>query len=215
MRLTSFAAPTVNTNIDFWPSVIDMLTSALMVFLLIYFVQFYLSNENLEAAIAQVKRDQFKETFEREFRLEENVSLEAELNSLRITFGESVLFKVKKYQLEQRGRVMLGKLAGVFKSARTATAGQQLYERIQIEGHTDTSYYNDPAYPRDNWELSTARALAVLKFLAVEVPPPVVEKMSANGYGSNKPKEDKSKSRRIEIRIFFSGKEGTETSQQK
>src|SRR5262249_9696508 len=109
MRLTSFAAPTVNTDIDFWPSMIDMLTSILMVFLLIYFVQYYLSNENLEAAIAQEKRDQFKESFEREFRREKDVSLEAELNSLRITFGERVLFEVGKYQLQQRGRVMLDK----------------------------------------------------------------------------------------------------------
>jgi flagellar motor protein MotB len=199
---------------------IDMLTSVLMIFLLIYFVQYYLSNENLEAAIAQQRRDQFNELFNREFRGEEDISLVPELNSLRITFGEGVLFKPREYQLESgavevsRGKRVLSKLARVFAAIDTSNSGQQTYNDIQIEGHTDETALNRLIYPRNNWELSTARALEVLKFLACEAEQRLDERvMSVNGYASNRPvskkrrPEDLSKNRRIEIRIFFSGRD--------
>lgn len=206
-HLMGFSAPTVNTQIDFWPSMIDMLTSILMVFLLIYFVQYYLSNDNLEAALALQRRDHFKTLFMQEFDGEKDISLVAELNTLRISFGERVLFERKKYELQHRGAEMLEKLAQVFHKTQSAISMARTYKEIQIEGHTDSDSLDSYGYPHDNWELSTARALEVLKFLARKATPPLDESvMSANGYASNRPvKGDKAKSRRIEIRIFFSG----------
>ena len=79
-------------------------------------------------------------------------------------------------------------------------------KRIQIEGHTD----DDPIggslqkiYPT-NWELSTARALAVVHFLQDEVGI-AAERLSGAGYGefqpaaSNDTREGKAVNRRIEI----------------
>lgn len=213
-KVTDFAAPTINTDIDFWPSMIDMLTSILMVFLLIYFVQYYFNSGNLESAIAENRRDIFKRTLEREFSGEKEVLLTAELNSLRITFGEGVLFKPTDYQLQPKGEVVLTKLAEVFNTTRSTLSGQQPYKEIQIEGHTDPDTQKGKVYPHDNWELSTARALEVLKFLARKATPPLDEKaMSANGFASNRPAPgDKAKSRRIEILIKFSGEESSKTS---
>jgi chemotaxis protein MotB len=103
---------------------------------------------------------------------------------------------------------VLQKLAGVFQRLSAATPKQQVYKQIQIEGHTDTNPLNGRFYPQDNWELSTARALEVLKFLSRKASPPLEEKtMSASGYASNRPKAEWAQSRRIEILIYFSSKE--------
>jgi flagellar motor protein MotB len=208
-NVRGLASPAINTNVDFWPGMIDMLTSILMIFLLIYFVQYYLRNDNLEAAIAEQRRDIFRGSFEQQFSGDKDVSIRPELHSLRVTFGEGVLFEPAKSELQPRGKKALAKLAQVFNTTRAAISDQRPYKEIQIAGHTDQDNLNSPNYPHDNWELSTARALEVLKFLARQVTPPLDEKlMSASGFANNLPVPgDKTKSRRIEILILFTGEE--------
>jgi len=211
-RVSNLTDLTVDTQIDVWPSLIDMLTSVLMIFLMIYFVQHLLNPENLAAAIAQQKQNQFVAIFRREFNNElksNDVRLKSDVNLLQITFGEGILFQPAEHDLQPAGKNALARLAKVFQQLPAAD-GQELYEQIQIEGHTDKTPMNSPDYPRDNWELSTARALAVLKFLNArsELSLNAKRKMSANGYADNRPIDRKVqyKNRRIEIRIYFSGK---------
>jgi flagellar motor protein MotB len=208
-------APTVDTDINFWPALIDMLTSVLMFFLLIYFVQHNLNPESLGAAIAEQKREQFSAAFEREFRNEiqsHEVSLASDVNILQITFGEQILFDVGHYDLQPRGGQILKRMARVVHSLNETSGSTSLYEQIQIEGHTDNRNMDHHGYPHDNWELSSARALEVLKFLTRRVIPSLDQKkMSANGYADTRPASvtDRDRNRRIEIRIYFSGKESS------
>ena len=76
---------------------------------------------------------------------------------------------------------------------------------LQIEGHTDNLPVKKGQIYKDNWELSTKRALSVLRYLIKQGIKP--SRLSASGYGSfqpidknNNPKSRK-KNRRIEMKI--------------
>jgi chemotaxis protein MotB len=88
---------------------------------------------------------------------------------------------------------------------------------IRVEGHTDDSPINTPAFP-SNWELSASRALRVVKYLknSLGVDP---ARMSAVGYGEYRPvvpnisAANRLKNRRIEIFIEYLEKRDTGISQ--
>ncbi len=202
------ATPALHTRINYWPTMIDMLTSLLMFFLLIYFVEHNFSSASAELAIARQKQAQFTAVLQREFSREigaGQVAYSTHLNLLQIRFGEGVLFRPGEHELLPQGRRLLGRLAGVF--ASLDERGAQLYEQIQIEGHTDDVPARRSYYPHDNWELSTARATSVLRYLTRGARQPLDERaMSVNGYADNRPVSRlRSLNRRIEIRIYFSG----------
>jgi chemotaxis protein MotB len=56
---------------------------------------------------------------------------------------------------------------------------------IDVEGHTDFTPINTPQYP-SNWELSAARATAVVRFLISRSVEP--DRLKAVGYADTKPK---------------------------
>ena len=76
---------------------------------------------------------------------------------------------------------------------------------LQIEGHTDSLPVKKGQTYRDNWELSTKRALSVLRYLIKQGIEP--SRLSASGYGSFQPidvnntKSARMKNRRIEMKI--------------
>jgi flagellar motor protein MotB len=203
------AASALHTRINYWPAMIDMLTSLLMFFLLIYFVEHNFSSASAELAIARQKQARFAIVLQREFTREIDagqVAYQADLKLLQVRFGEGVLFHRGQHELLPQGRRLLGRLAGVF--ARLDERGDPLYEQIQIEGHTDDEPARRSHYPHDNWELSTARATSVLRYLTDEARQPLEEdRMSVNGYADNRPvSRERALNRRIEIRIYFSGR---------
>lgn len=206
---TARAASALHTRINYWPAMIDMLTSLLMFFLLIYFVEHNFSSASAELAIARQKQAQFAGELQREFSREiaaGQVAYTADLKLLQVRFGEGVLFRPGEHELLPQGRRLLGRLAGVF--GGLDERGAQLYEQIQIEGHTDDVPARRRDYPHDNWELSTARATSVLRYLTRGARQPLEEgRMSVNGYADNRPvSRDRDLNRRIEIRIYFSGR---------
>jgi len=77
---------------------------------------------------------------------------------------------------------------------------------IRIEGHTDNIPMNSPIYP-SNWELSTARAVSVVRLFLNE-PNASPDKFLAVGYGEYRPVADNStaegraKNRRIDIIVL-------------
>ncbi|GAJ13378.1 unnamed protein product [marine sediment metagenome] len=83
---------------------------------------------------------------------------------------------------------------------------------IRVEGHTDNIPINNPEFP-SNWELSTARAVNIVKYFVSEgdISP---ERLSAAGYADSKPvvpnvsKGNRAQNRRVEIILEF--KEGKE-----
>lgn len=77
---------------------------------------------------------------------------------------------------------------------------------VIVEGHTDNIPIKNFKY-RNNWELSTARALSVVEYLT-EVKGIPTNRIRAIGYGEHMPKfnndteTSRARNRRIEIRIF-------------
>jgi flagellar motor protein MotB len=203
--------PTVSTRINYWPAMMDMLTSLLMFFLLLYFVEHHFSAGSAELAVARQRQARFAAIFHQEFRREIAAGMiqdTADLKLLQVRFGDGVLFETARYQLRPQGEALLGRLARVLHRVDDGASGE-VYDQIQIEGHTDDLPFERPAYPRDNWELSTARATSVLKYLTRGARQPLREdRMSVNGYAQNRPVSTRrSRNRRIELRIYFSGRQ--------
>ena len=75
---------------------------------------------------------------------------------------------------------------------------------IQVEGHTDNIPISTEQYP-SNWELSTARAIAVAKIMMKNGVPS--DKINVAGYGEHKPllennnSTNREKNRRIELKL--------------
>jgi chemotaxis protein MotB len=89
---------------------------------------------------------------------------------------------------------------------RTAAILKDMPNQIQIEGHTDDVPIKTAAYP-SNWELSTARAIALMRHFTEEsgLPP---EKFAIAGYSKYQPiagndsPEGRSKNRRVDIVVI-------------
>jgi len=75
---------------------------------------------------------------------------------------------------------------------------------LQIEGHTDSVPIKTARF-NDNWDLSTERALSVVRYLALAGIDP--DRLSAAGYGEYQPldqadtPEARARNRRIEVKI--------------
>ncbi len=119
-------------------------------------------------------------------------------NRLTVTMVDKIIFPSGSAQISTKGKRVLGKVVAILKDVKD--------KRIQVEGHTD----NVPLlksmkkkFPT-NWELSTARASEVVRYLqeAGGIDPTL---LSATGYSeyqpvaSNKTEAGRRKNRRIEI----------------
>jgi chemotaxis protein MotB len=110
-----------------------------------------------------------------------------------------VLFDVGEADVKPAGKQGLAEVAAALRSVGS--------KRFQVAGHTD----NEPITPATkkkfptNWELSTARAIAVVKLLVADGVDPGT--LSAAGYGpydpiaSNAAPDGQAKNRRIEITL--------------
>ena len=126
--------------------------------------------------------------------------------------------------ITRRGLAVSLKEAGFFDSGSAAIkpAGYQLLNTIiealaqysnplRVEGHTDTIPISTAQFP-SNWELSSARATNVLRYMlkTYEVGPGTV---SATGYGEFRPTaenttaEGRAKNRRVDIVLMSGGAE--------
>ena len=77
---------------------------------------------------------------------------------------------------------------------------------IRVDGHTDNVPLSGLGEFEDNWELSQARALSVIKYMAnfLAIPP---NRLAANGFGQFQPintadtPEARAQNRRIELKF--------------
>jgi len=194
-------------QLSVWPLMVDMLTSILIVFILFSFFDDLLNRESINQALANARRQVFISAFDQKFSYEldqEQIAREANLNYLKVTFSDKVLFTTGNYKLNAKGQKVLDKLAPIIREAQK----KENIFGIQVEGHTDDTPLRDRTeYPLNNWDLSSARAIDVLRYLSSQhrIPDSI---FSANGYGPHKPVDstNKERNRRIEIKIFFSEK---------
>lgn len=129
---------------------------------------------------------------------QKNIKLEELEGKLRVTFVDKILFNSGSVSVNRRGRQSLLKLA--------ESLQQYPDQLIVVEGHTDDVQIGPALRDRfpSNWELSTARAAAVVRFLQEKagIDP---HRMTAAGFSyfrpvaSNDTQEGRSQNRRIEI----------------
>jgi chemotaxis protein MotB len=119
-------------------------------------------------------------------------------NRLTMTMVDKIVFPLGSTEISKEGKKVLDKVISILKDVKD--------KRIQVEGHTDNvKIVSDlkKRYPT-NWELSTARATEVVRYLqeAGGINPNI---LSATGYGeyqpvaSNDTDGGKHANRRIEI----------------
>ena len=122
------------------------------------------------------------------------LSVAIQRGRLVILLPQDVLFESGSATLGRQGRDVLVEVAGVL----AAFPDRQ----FQVEGHTDNVPISTERFP-SNWELSSARALAVVRLLADSGVAP--ENVSGAAFGeyqpvaSNDDRESRRRNRRIEI----------------
>lgn len=127
-----------------------------------------------------------------------DVRLSESGGKLRVDLVDKILFESGEAQISKRGEGVLGRVGAVL--------AQIDDKQVQVSGHTDNLPLGEKltaTFPT-NWELSAARAVTVVRFLAEKagVPP---QRMVASGYGewspiaTNKSGSGRARNRRIEI----------------
>lgn len=135
-----------------------------------------------------------------------NVKILRGLGRHDITFGAEVIFPSGSAELNERGRSILAELAQSVARRQIRTL-----QEIQVSGHTD-NVPTQRARFATNWELSTARATGIVRFLIDSGIDPVAVRLSATGYGEYAPVEAndtdnaRAANRRIEMRLIYSEK---------
>lgn len=121
----------------------------------------------------------------------------------RFVFQSEVFFQTASADVQESGKEQLAKLADTLKEL-ARTIPKDINWILNVVGHTDKRPINMAQF-RSNWELSSARAISVVKFLVEQGIPP--ERLSATGYGEYQPldngstEEAFSRNRRIELKF--------------
>lgn len=132
--------------------------------------------------------------------VEESGHVRTEPDGVVIVLGERVLFEPGKAALIAPVRPALDRLGEFL----IVNAG---YE-VVVEGHTDNTPIHTAVFP-SNWELSLARANAVVQALIARGVPPGT--LAAKGHGEHRPvasndmNEGRAANRRVEIRLIDRG----------
>ena len=106
------------------------------------------------------------------------VQTDLQARGLVLYITNGVLFDPSKAQLTLQGQALLTRLGPVL---------GPFSNELVIEGHTDSRPISTPQFP-SNWELSTARATAVLRHL-LETDHLAAGRLSAAGYADTRPRD--------------------------
>ncbi|MGU3576988.1 peptidoglycan -binding protein [Brucellaceae bacterium C25G] len=122
----------------------------------------------------------------------------------RFVFQSEVLFPTGSSDINPAGLVEMKKLADA-----VITLNNEIPEDInwilRVDGHTDNIPLSGTGRFRDNWELSSARATSVVKYLIANGVP--ANRLVAAGFGEYQPLDDsddseaRAKNRRIELKL--------------
>lgn len=121
----------------------------------------------------------------------------------RFVFQSEVLFPSGQAQMTPEGLAAIDALAGAIIELDRAIP-KEIDWALQVDGHTDIRPIGSREFP-SNWELSSARALSVVKYLISRGVP--AKRLVAAGYGEFQPLEDGAgedvmrRNRRIELKL--------------
>jgi chemotaxis protein MotB len=122
----------------------------------------------------------------------------------RFVFQSEVLFPSGSEIINEAGREEMRKLAGAILELQRESP-PEINWVLRVDGHTDTIPLSGTGRYRDNWELSSARATAVVKLLIENGVSP--ERLVAAGFGEFQPldpadtPEARNRNRRIELKL--------------
>ncbi|MBI1953258.1 MAG: flagellar motor protein MotB [Candidatus Omnitrophica bacterium] len=158
--------------------------------------------------VAEEKEEEASELVEAQRRLAESLKqelgdarakLEMTQRGLVLTLLDEIFFDSGKAVIKEEGRAALEKVASVLKESVPGSP-------VAVEGHTDNEPIRYSGW-KSNWELSSARALAVVHhFIEEEKVPP--GRLRAVGFGEFHPvagndlPEGRRQNRRVEIVIL-------------
>jgi len=130
--------------------------------------------------------------------LTEAVRLQITDKGMTITLDDPVMFLKGEAELMPKAYPIL---------TRVASLARGWPNKIRIEGHTDNDPIKTGEYP-SNWELSSARAIGVLRFFHEDggFDPRNLEAVGKGEYSPvvpNDTEENKAKNRRIEIHVEY------------
>ena len=130
----------------------------------------------------------------------EVISVEEAQDGFVIELPASLLFKAGSSTVTNQDTLLfLKRIALIIEELPNDT-------RVSVQGHTDNSGPGSKSPFKDNWELSSARAISVLQELLLDGVAP--DRVSAAGFAEYKPvatnatKSGRAKNRRVELHFF-------------
>ncbi len=123
----------------------------------------------------------------------------------RFVFSSEVLFDRGSAELGVAGKLQLDTISNVLKDI-SQKIPDDINWVLRVDGHTDKTPVGQNSIFKDNWELSQARSLSVVKYM-INIHAIDPKRMSAAGFGEHQPisfsdtKEALAKNRRIEFKL--------------
>ncbi len=123
----------------------------------------------------------------------------------RFVFSSEVLFPTGAARLSTDGQGEIAKVAGILRNIASEIP-PEIDWVIRVDGHTDNQPLSGLGQFEDNWELSQARALSVVKYM-IDFLGIAPDRLAANGFGEFQPvavgdsEEARAQNRRIELKF--------------
>ena len=123
----------------------------------------------------------------------------------RFVFPSEILFDVGSDELQSKGLTELSQMAKVIRKI-VIEIPKEIDWILRVDGHTDKTKFLNGGKFKDNWELSQARALSVVKYFILDENLPA-KRFAATGFGEFQPIDTGeneialARNRRIEIKL--------------
>lgn len=123
----------------------------------------------------------------------------------RFVFSSEVMFPAGEAQLSQAGREQIRNVTGMLEQIADEIP-PEIDWIIRVDGHTDSLPLSGLGRYRDNWELSQARALAVVRYMLDDLGFPET-RVAATGFADTRPvamgdsADARAQNRRIELKL--------------
>ena len=122
----------------------------------------------------------------------------------RFIIPSEVFFASGSAEIGVKGKEQLKQIVTILKSA-IKTFPDEMNWILRVDGHTDKEQFKENSFYKSNWELSVARAVAVVNFFINEGIP--ADRLAATGFGEYHPlykgenKQKLKQNRRIEFKL--------------